>query len=61
MNKEIKVKMKNIFGVERIYPACELSDIFCYIARSKTLIPENIEYIKQLGFKIIVVQDTKEL
>tara|TARA_R100001163_G_C4963580_1_gene126386 strand:- start:512 stop:688 length:177 start_codon:yes stop_codon:yes gene_type:complete len=46
------VQIKNIYGVNRIYPVCEKSKCFSRIAGLKTLQPTVIDEIKKLGYKI---------
>ena len=46
------VQIKNIYGVNRIYPVCEKSKTFSRIAGLKTLQPTVIDEIKKLGYKI---------
>ena len=58
---QITVKLKNVFGVERIYPICEKAKLFTKLAGSATLTAEKIKYIKELGYKVVVVQQKVEL
>lgn len=51
----ITVEIKNNFGNEAIYPACEHSRLFAEIANTKTLTRETIEKIKCLGYVVGVV------
>ena len=46
------VKIKNIYGVERVYPVCEKSQIFARITGLKTLQPTVIKEIEKLGYKL---------
>tara|TARA_R100000353_G_scaffold165058_1_gene126006 strand:+ start:205 stop:378 length:174 start_codon:yes stop_codon:yes gene_type:complete len=46
------VQIKNIYGVQRVYPICEKSKIFSRIAGLKTLQQPVIDEIKKLGYKI---------
>ena len=46
------VQIKNIYGVNRIYPVCEKSKSFSRIAGLKNLQPTVIDEIKKLGYKI---------
>jgi hypothetical protein len=48
----ITVEIKNNFGNEAIYPACEKSRVFAEIAGTKTLTRETIEKIKSLGYVV---------
>jgi hypothetical protein len=56
MQNEIIVKIKNNFGNEAIYPACDKARIFAEMVGQKTLTRSNIETIKKLGFTINVEQ-----
>jgi hypothetical protein len=49
---EIKVKIKDVYGVERIYPACKKSLLFAGLCGTKTLNKSDIEDIKSLGFAV---------
>ena len=46
------VKIKNIYGVNRIYPVCEKSQIFARITGLKTLQPTVIKEIEKLGYEL---------
>ncbi len=57
----IKVEIKNNFGNEAIYPACEHSQIFAEIAGTKTLTRDTIAKIKALGYQIQQHVETEDL
>ena len=48
----IKVQIKNIYGNDCIYPACEKSRVFVRMLNQKTLTMKDIVNIKALGFTI---------
>ena len=52
MNNKLIVQIKNIYGVNRIYPVCEKSKSFSRIAGLKTLQQSTIDEIIKLGYKI---------
>lgn len=54
--KKITVKIKSVYGVDKIYPACEYSQIFCKLVRQSTLTQQDINYIKALGYEIQLEQ-----
>jgi|TARA_R110002012_G_scaffold267749_1_gene451685 hypothetical protein len=56
---ELQVEIKNVYGVERIYPINETALNFSHLIRKKTLEQNDINLIKKLGFKIKVI--TKQL
>ena len=46
------VSKKNVYGVERVYPVCNKAKLFANISGNKTLLPEVIEMIKELGYNL---------
>ena len=46
------VKIKNVYGVDRIYPVCDKAQLFARISGNKTLLPVDIELIKKLGYNL---------
>lgn len=57
----ILVTIKNNYGTEAIYPACDKSQSFASLAGKKTLSRSDIATIKSLGFIVEVKQETKSL
>jgi hypothetical protein len=55
------VSIKNVYGIRKIYPECEIAEKFCRLLGTKTLTDKAIEDIKSLGYKIEVKQEIKEL
>ena len=51
------VEKKNVYGVERVYPVCNKAKLFARISGNKTLLPEVIEQIKKLGYKLTTKQE----
>ena len=56
---EIKVKLKNVYGQDLVYPACSKSKLFAEIAGTTTLTPETLSKIMFLGYEVINEQPTK--
>jgi hypothetical protein len=50
----LKVKVKNNYGTEHIYPVSEEAKLLAQLAGSKTLTQSTIEIAKKLGFKFSV-------
>lgn len=50
---EISVKIKNVYGVEKIYPLCDKAKYFAAIAGTATLTENSIYFIQNLGYKIV--------
>ena len=49
---KIKVKIKNVYGTERIYPICNNAILFSNLTNTKTFDRNIISIIKKLGFEI---------
>lgn len=48
----IYVEIKNVYGNETIYPACQQSKFLAELAGHKTLTNRDIDTIKKLGYEI---------
>lgn len=48
----ITITIKNVYGNETIYPACEHSRLLARLAGKKTLSRQDIDLIKQLGYLV---------
>ena len=55
---EIKVSIKTVYGVERIYPKCKISQTFLALMRKRTFDREEIQEIKTMGYTVEVVTET---
>ena len=55
---EIKVSIKSVYGVERIYPKCKISTSFSRLMRKRTFDREEIQEIKTMGYSVEVVTET---
>ncbi len=53
---EILVSVKSVYGQELIYPICDKAKLFAAMTNTKTLTKSTVNYIKQLGYKIIIEQ-----
>lgn len=58
---KLKVTVKNVYGNELIYPACEKASLFCEIAGKKTFTSYEISKIKALGYEFEVVTGRSSL
>ena len=57
----IQVEIKNVYGIELIYPICSSAKTFADIANTKTLTFETIQLIKKLGYTIEINLLKREL
>lgn len=53
--KQLQVSIKNVYGNELIYPACEQSELFCKLANTKTFTHHAMQLIEQLGYTFVAV------
>ena len=51
---KITVEVKNVYGIDRIYPVCPKAKAFMSLTGNKTLSDADIKLIKSLGFEIEV-------
>lgn len=52
MKKVLMVKLQNVYGVQKIYPANDVAETFAKIAGTKTLSGAVVTYAAQLGYEI---------
>jgi uncharacterized membrane protein len=53
-NATLIVKIKNQYGIDRIYPVNTTAHLMAKIANRKTLDRDHIETAKQLGYTVTV-------
>lgn len=51
---EIIVRIKNVYGEEKVYPVCEKARLFASIAGTRTLTPVTLHEVRKLGYTITV-------
>ena len=56
---EIKVKLKNVYGQDLVYPVCSKAKVFAQIAGTTTLTPETLSKITLLGYGVNVLVETE--
>lgn len=50
------VRVDKAYGNTLIYPECEISRIFTKLLKAKSLTPEQIKLIKELGYEVHLQQ-----
>jgi hypothetical protein len=58
---KITVKIKSVYGLETVYPACPAAEIFARIAGTKTLTSHALRDIRALGYEIAVKTDAPKV
>jgi hypothetical protein len=49
---EITVEVRDVYGVEKYYPLCDLAKSFARIANTTTLTPTALHIIRGMGYTI---------
>lgn len=57
----ITVQIKNVYGQEKIYPACDKAKLFASLKGQSTLTQSDIKHIKALGYTIEIKQNITSL
>jgi hypothetical protein len=53
---KITIEIKDIYGLQTYYPACDTSKLLSRLAGTKTITRHALDTIKQLGYQIEVKQ-----
>jgi hypothetical protein len=56
LTKEILIEVRDVYGQEKYYPACDVSRIFTRLTHTTTLTPVAIGHIKKLGYEVKIKQ-----
>jgi ATP phosphoribosyltransferase len=57
-NLEIMVRIKNVYGTDKIYPVSPNAKLFADIAGTTTLRPSDLKAIQELGYRVLIEQQT---
>ena len=60
-DRTIYVTIKNVYGNDLIYPACDDSNVFAELIGQKTLTTSDIRKIKAIGYEVEVKQPAVKL
>ena len=55
---DIFVEVKNVYGVQTVYPVCDQAKFFAALAGTKTLTSQTIKLIRQAGYNPVPVVPT---
>ena len=58
MSNEIVVHIRNVYGTDKVYPACKKAHLFTDIAGTTTLRPSDLKAIQMLGYRVLIEQQT---
>lgn len=51
---EITVTVKSVYGNDVVYPACPKGLVFAKMSGTKTLTPQALKLIRELGYTVTV-------
>ena len=51
---KIQLRIKSVYGTDKVYPVCDKAIAFAHIAGTTTLTYYTIAYIKKLGYTVEV-------
>lgn len=49
---KIRVRIKEVYGVQTVYPVCSQAELFARIAGTKTLTPATLRAVEALGYTV---------
>ena len=58
MNGTVQVRVKNVYGEDKVYPASTTACILAEIAGTKTITAHTMQLIRQLGCTVEVLTGT---
>lgn len=57
MNQRIEVKLRDIYGSTKAYPANEQAERLARLANTKTLTYATLSHAAEMGFEVVVLAD----
>jgi len=55
----LNLKIKNVYGVDRYYPACPVSRAICEIKKTPTMLPRDVTILRTVGFSFTIYGEEK--
>jgi hypothetical protein len=55
----VAVEVRNVYGLDKIYPANRPAELFAQLAGTKTLSPADLLTIQALGFEVAEIHKKK--
>lgn len=50
--KIVKINVREVYGIKKLYPANREAELFCKIAKAKSLTADGLKAIRELGYSI---------
>ncbi len=54
---KLELIAKNVYGVKRYYPHCQVSKAICAIKNTPTILERDIEILRGVGFSFVTHQE----
>ena len=61
MDKNLQVVVKNVYGNDLIYPACNTTKMITELTGAKTLVPHQIKILKKNGYNLEIITERTSL
>ena len=61
MDKNLQVVVKNVYGNDLIYPACNTTKMITELTGTKTLVPYQINILKKIGYNFEIITEKTSL
>lgn len=61
MDKNLQIVVKNVYGNDLIYPACNTTKMITELTGTKTLVPHQIKILKQNGYNLEIITERTSL
>ena len=61
MDKNLQVVVKNVYGNDLIYPACNTTKMITELTGTKTLVPYQINILKKNGYNFEIITEKTSL
>ena len=55
VDRKVHIKVREVYGMERIYPVCANAMLFAEMTRRKCLTRQDLGSINELGFSVVQV------
>lgn len=55
MEDRLEIYVKNVYGVDKVYPHCDKAKVLATLAGTKTLTPDTLRLARKLGFTFWIV------
>ena len=58
VDRQVHIKVREVYGMERIYPVCANAMLFAEMTRRRCLTRQDLGSISELGFSVVQMNDS---